>query len=277
MVKLDNITFAYPEQPPVLKDLDITFPAGRISVILGRNGSGKTTLMKCIYRAFVPQRGRILLGGEDICQWSHRQIARKVAVVRQETHYVFPYSVLDIVNMGRTPHLNLFQVLREKDREICLRTLSMVGMQAYANKKVSELSSGESQMVLLARALAQCTPILLLDEPNAHLDIYNQVRILQLIARLSKQNGLTVIAVLHNPEIAYWFADQVFMLANGQVKFAGPPRQVMTAEHLSAIYDIPMATQPLSSHYLAMVPKDLLNPKALEQRETEDDVAAPIE
>ncbi len=261
MVEIDNISFAYPNQQPVLKDLSVHFPAGQISVILGRNGSGKSTLLRCIYGALYPQQGNVTLHKEQLFQLSHRQIAKKVAVVRQQTHYIFPYSVLDIVSMGRTPHLNFFNVLREKDIAISRETLALVGMSGYADKKVSELSSGESQMVLLARALAQRTPILLLDEPNVHLDIYNQVRILQLIARLSQQERLTVIAVLHNPEIAYWFADYIFMLEKGQIKFSGLPQEVMTAANLSAVYGIPMTTHELSLHYLAMVPKDFLNHK----------------
>ena len=266
VVKVERVTFAYAGQKPVLDNLTAIFPPGQISVILGRNGSGKTTLLKCLCGALRPQAGTITLAGEDIGIMGQRQIAQKVAIVRQDAQYVFPYTVLDIVMMGRTPHLNFFNIPYEQDVKIVRQNLAFVGMHTYEYKKAGELSSGESQLVLLARALAQCTPILLLDEPNAHLDIYNEMRMLQLISQLVTQQRLTVIAALHNPEIAYWFADQIFMMEQGQLHCSGSPQEVMTDANLSRIYGTAIGTFRLSLNYMAMVPQEFLKDKSLLNR-----------
>ncbi len=254
MVKVENLSFSYNPGSWLLKDISMSFLPEKISVILGRNGAGKSTLLKCLCKTLKPQQGKIYLHDRDIALLNEKQIAQKIAIVRQESHYIFPYTVLDIVQMGRTPHLNFLSVLNEEDRHIAYQSLEMIGMASFAHRKVHELSSGERQMVLLARALCQSPEILLLDEPNTHLDINNQWYMLGLISRLCKQKKWTVIAVIHLPEIAYWLADYVFMLHKGELAFSGTVQEVMTEQNLETIYEMQMKAYPLQDKYTAFVP-----------------------
>ena len=253
MVKVENLTFGYDRA--LLQDLNLVFPKGKVSAILGRNGAGKSTLLKCICGLLKPQQGSVRVGGEEVSTLGSRRLARKIAVVRQEAHYIFPYTVLDVVIMGRTPHLNFLNMPTRKDMDIAMRSLEMVDMASFADRKIQELSSGEGQLVLLARALCQGPSILLLDEPNVHLDIANQWKLFHLIARLGKSEGITIIAVLHVPEIAYWFADHVFMLERGRLVVSGEPDKAICDENLSRVYGLPMKTFKLGENYLATAPE----------------------
>ena len=255
MVKVENLSFSYNKDSLLLDNLSLTFLPEKVSVILGRNGAGKSTLLKCLCKALKPQQGKVLLYDKDISLLNEKQIAKKIAVVRQESHYIFPYTVLDIVQMGRTPHLNFLSVLSEEDRKIAYESLEMVGMQSFAYRKIQELSSGEKQMVLLARALCQSPQILLLDEPNTHLDLNNQWNMLSLLSMLCKEKKWTVIAVIHLPEIAYWLADYVFMLHKSKLAFSGPTKDVMIEQNLSTIYEMPMKIYALQEKHIALVPK----------------------
>ncbi|MFY9371256.1 MAG: ABC transporter ATP-binding protein [bacterium] len=219
----------------ILQGVSLTLHRGRFYAILGPNGAGKTTLLRALLGFIKPRVGQILINGHNISRLSCRELARHLALVPQEHRGVFPYTVREMVMMGRNPHLN--GKCREEDLLAVERALTRVGLETFAERNYLHLSGGEKQLVFIARALAQEAAFLLLDEPTSHLDYRNQQQVMSVIKAMTRQ-GTGVLAALHDPNLALQYADQAILLKGGQVLAAGPPREVLSAENLSELYGI---------------------------------------
>lgn len=234
-VDLESVTFGYRDDS-VVRDVTFAAPAGGFVGIIGPNGSGKSTLLKLIGGVVVPWRGRVRVGGDDVRRLSRVELGCRVAVVPQETDMPFPYSVLEMVLLGRTPHRRGFVFDQATDLRIALAALERTGTGYLVDRPVTELSGGERQRVVLARALAQEPRVLLLDEPSAFLDIRHEVEMYDLLRTLQR-DGLTVISVLHDLNLAALYCEHIILLADGAVHCQGEPSEVMTYSNLSEVYE----------------------------------------
>jgi iron complex transport system ATP-binding protein len=239
-VALQELTFAYdPGGRHVLDRLTIALPPGQVTAILGPNGAGKTTLLRLILGYLQPQAGDILIGGRKLRQIPHRELSQIVGLVPQTETILFDYTVLEFVLLGRAPYLNPLEMPGETDCQIAMGALRELHIEELAGRPVPELSGGERQMVLVARALTQQTRILLLDEPTSHLDLSNKGRILSVMQRLA-QRGVTVVFTTHDPEAAVAVAQHLILVRNGQVLDHGPLADVLTAEKMEQTYGVPV-------------------------------------
>ncbi len=222
----------------ILSDISLEVKPGCFLGILGPNGSGKTTLLKSISRVLKPHGGSVLIDKEDIYKLNPRQVAQKMAVVPQFGHVGFSFSVMEVVLMGRNPHLGDFQMESAKDVEIARKAMELTNTWNFANRPINELSGGEAQRVVIARALAQEPKILLLDEPMSHLDIINQIELMDLIKNLCTKDGLAVIAVIHDLNMASRYCDNILLLKEGKVFALGPVEDVMTRENIQNVFGV---------------------------------------
>jgi iron complex transport system ATP-binding protein len=245
MLNVENIYFKHipgfsPQgtQPDILKGVSFTIPEGRMATILGPNGSGKTTLFKCISGLWHPREGVIRYGKRDITRLSSVARAGLIAVVPQEHEPPFPYTVADIVLMGRASHVALFSAPSAKDVLAADTAMEQIGIGHLRHRPYTKISGGERQLVLVARALAQETPVLILDEPTSHLDFRNQILILSKVRNIARNQGLTILMTLHDPNLAMRFSDHVVMIAGGSVLAQGHPAQVLTPFNLKRMYNM---------------------------------------
>jgi len=202
--------------------------------IIGPNGSGKSTLLKSIYRVLTPQSGTVFLDGNALNSYKPKESARKMAVVAQHNYYNFEFSVQDVVLMGRAPHKKAMERDNADDYRIVREALEKVNMGGFAQRSFSTLSGGEQQRVILARALAQQTQCLILDEPTNHLDIKYQLQLMDTVRSLR----LTVVAAIHDLNIAAMYCNKLFVLQNGRIIAFGPPKQVLTREFIRQVYEV---------------------------------------
>jgi len=230
-----GLSFAYGRESVVM-DVSFVVENGAFCAILGRNGSGKTTLLHCLGGILKPDQGRIELDGLDIAGLSRQELARLVSLVPQENIDIFPFQVIDVVVMGRTPFLGLGQSPGRDDYRLAWQTLGLLEAGYLGQRNFNKISGGERQITLLARALVQSADTILLDEPTNHLDFQNTYRLLGRIKELCRSRGLRAVAAIHDPNLAYLFADQVVMLKEGRLLAQGPTEQVMTAERVSELY-----------------------------------------
>ena len=233
MIKVENLSFNYVDFE-VLKDISFEVNQGEICAIFGPNGAGKSTLFKCIVGFLKPNKGRILVDGKDIINLSPKERAKILAYVPQEHKPSFPYLVKEIVLMGRNPHLSLLGPKKE-DYEIAYKCLRQVGIGHLADRVYSNLSGGQRQLVLLARALAQETNIMLLDEPTSALDFKNQLKIWDILKKL-KESGITIIVTVHDPNHVLWFCDKVIILNKGEILDIGSPLEVLNENNIKKLY-----------------------------------------
>ncbi|MFH1397352.1 MAG: ABC transporter ATP-binding protein [Candidatus Omnitrophota bacterium] len=235
LLTLNNLRGGYHKQE-IIRGISLEISKGDFLGIIGPNGSGKTTLLRLMSRALKPQAGKILLKGEDISFLDLKQFCCQVAFVSQDALINFSFSVFEIVLMGRIPHLKRLQTETKNDLRIAELALIMTDTVHLKDKMINELSSGERQRVLIARALAQEPVLLFLDEPTAHLDIGHQVQILDLLRRLNRNENLTIIMVLHDLNLAGEYCNRVVLLDNGQVFQEGVPEQVLTYQNIEKVY-----------------------------------------
>ncbi|MHB1127173.1 MAG: ABC transporter ATP-binding protein [Bacillota bacterium] len=235
-LKVNNIHCSYGAHQ-VLRGVTFDVLPGAFLGIIGPNGSGKSTLVKTLVATLKPRLGTVVLGGEDIFNLRPRMLARQVAVVPQSTSMEFNFNVQDVVLMGRNPYLGRFQSESGKDLQIARWAMEQTGTWQLRDRPISQLSGGESQRVILSRALAQEPKILILDEPTAHLDIAYQVELLGLLRRLNRESGLTVIAVLHDLNLAAQYADYLLLLHRGEIYSAGLPDTVITQKNILEVYN----------------------------------------
>jgi iron complex transport system ATP-binding protein len=235
-IEVKNLSFSYGDRP-VLQDISFSVGEGELLSILGPNGVGKSTLFRCILGLLSGYTGEVLVDGINARSFSAREAAKHIAYIPQSSHPMFNYSVFDIVLMGRTSGLGSFRSPGKADREKCLRALEKIGISHLAGRCFHRLSGGEQQLVLIARALAQDAPILMLDEPTANLDYGNQLRVLEQVRKLAAE-GYTVIQTTHNPEQSYLFSDRILAIQNGRVLTQGTPAEVLTGENMEELYQV---------------------------------------
>jgi iron complex transport system ATP-binding protein len=221
----------------VLQGVDLALQPGEVVSLLGANGAGKSTLMRVLMGFMAPQQGRILLDGQPAAGFTRRQLARRIAYVPQVHVTPFPYTVRDIALLGRLPHTGLSRDPGPADRAAVDAVLARLGIQLLADRPYTEVSGGERQLTLIARALAQGARILVLDEPVSGLDYGNQVRLLALLRTLAAE-GHAVLKTTHHPEHALAGSDRVLLLEAGRISADGPPAQVLTPDTLRTLYGV---------------------------------------
>ena len=224
---------------PVLKNITLELEQGKVYGIIGPNGSGKTSLLRHILRFLPVQEGEIRLGGRDIASRPRRALARELSYVPQETRLDADLSALDLVLTGRSPHIPRFGREGEKDMELARSAMSLTGTAQLEERQFDSLSGGEAQRVVVARAVAQGSPWMLLDEPVSNLDVAYQVQILRLLQDLSRRQGVSVVIVLHDINLAGAFCDSLLMMKEGSLLKSGPTEDVLNAESLEELYGIP--------------------------------------
>ncbi len=235
IIKLSDIGFKYSEDW-VLRHVSFEMKKGEFLGIIGPNGSGKTTLLKTIDGIFIPQEGEIRIDGVPGRQLSRMDLARRIAVVPQDTQLIFPFTVEEVVLMGRAPHLGKLRFEGEKDFRIVEQAMKATDTYSLRRRGINALSGGERQSVLIARALAQEPRIMLLDEPTALLDIRHQVAFFDLIKTLNRDRSLTVIAVTHDINLASDYCDRIVLLKSGQIYAQGAPREVIVEKNINEVY-----------------------------------------
>jgi len=233
-----GISFSYPSTK-VLEEISFQVEEGEIVSILGPNGSGKSTLIKCIDRILRPQKGTVLVTERDTAPMKPRELARLLGYVPQSAVDSFPFTVFDTVMMGRRPHLAWSA--SQGDLDMVAEILKLLQLEGLALRHITELSGGEKQKVLLARALAQEPEVLLLDEPTANLDIRHQIEVLNLVRRLVKGKRLSTLVAMHDVNLASRFSDRIILLKAGRIYAVGEPGLVITQTTLRDVYDISVA------------------------------------
>ena len=267
MLHAEGVSFGYGSHP-VLDNLTATIPAGGLVGVLGPNGSGKTTLLKLLAKLLTPDTGRITLDGLDLAGIDRAALARRVAVVPQETQLAFDYTVLEIVLMGRYPHLQPFELEGPADLEIARRMMAATGTDALERRPFRTLSGGEKQRVVMASALAQFdrasgspddgatgTRVLLLDEPTSSLDLAFQLETAALLHRLHRDHGTCIVICTHDLNFAAGLCHDLILLRDGRVVAAGRTEAVLTPDTIGAVYDVEADIRRHEvSHQLTVVP-----------------------
>jgi iron complex transport system ATP-binding protein len=232
-----RVGFRHPGGEPLFEDLAVSFAAGEFAGLIGPNGSGKTTLIRILSGSLAPERGEVSLLGRPVGVIPPRERARLLAVVPQESRILFNFTVLEVVLMGRAARLGLFGLERPEDYRAARAALQEVDLAAQERRPLNALSSGERQRVLIARALAQEPRVLLLDEPTAFLDLKHRLQIYEILVRLNRSQGLTVVAVSHDLNLAARYGSRLVLLHRGRVAADGPAEEVLTVERVRSVYE----------------------------------------
>ena len=236
-MEVRNLSFAYGKNR-VLKDISFRIKEGDITTIMGANGCGKTTLFSLMTRNLYPRRGDIFLKGKNIQNLGLKEFARRVSIVHQYNTSSDDITVERLVSFGRTPHMKMMQGRSEEDERLIRWAMEVTNVEKYRDREISRLSGGQRQRVWIAIALAQNTKILFLDEPTTYLDIRYQIEILELVKKLNREFGITIIMVLHDINQAIYFSDCVIGLKDGLVEMEGDPQEVITRESIRSLYGI---------------------------------------
>jgi iron complex transport system ATP-binding protein len=240
LLRVEDLHFTYDgERRLVLDGVSLRLGSGEVLAILGPNGAGKTTLLHVLLGILKAESGRIWLDGQELSAFSRREISRVVGLVPQFEHVAFEYTAEEYVLMGRAPHLGMLDLPTQVDARLALEALGQLGLLALRHRSMLELSGGERQMVVLARALAQQARLLLMDEPLAHLDLSNKARILAVIRQLS-ETGVAIVFTTHEPDMVQGVAHRLLLMREGQVVASGPTEAVLTSEALSRTYGVPI-------------------------------------
>lgn len=235
-IRLENVSYAYGKGDPVVKDVSLNLTGGNFYGIVGPNGAGKSTLLKLLDRYLIPQTGSVFLNGQNLNSYTLRELAKEVALIPQTAHY-FPFTVQEVVQLGRTPFGSRFQPPTTEDLAIVDSSMEATDIKHLANRLISDLSGGERQRVTIARAFAQQTQVLLLDEPTTHLDLEHQIRTCQLLQAKAKE-GVLCVAVLHDLNLVANYCDYVFVLNHGELVQEGTPSEVFTPALIEEIYHV---------------------------------------
>jgi len=234
-IEIQNVWLGYGRNV-VVKDVTFQVMPGEMVGLIGPNGSGKSTIIRALSRVISSQSGRILLDGKDVTKIPRQDLARLLGVVPQMPLLPNAFTAFEIVLMGRNPHLGLFQYEGPRELAITWQAMERTGTQSLAGRRVSELSGGEIQCLLIARVLAQETKAILLDEPTANLDIGRQIEILDLIKNLCLENNLAVLAAVHDLNLASQYCDRLILINDGRVHAEGTPTEVITPRNIKEVY-----------------------------------------
>jgi len=238
MIRLDNVSFQY-GQTRALAEISLMVQEGEFVGLIGPNSSGKSTMLKVMSGVLRPQAGQAALLGRPVESWPLMELARTLTVVPSDDYFAFPFTVEQIVLMGRTPYVPRGRRETALDVEIAHQAMRETDVWPLRERVIHELSSGERQRVLLARALAQEPKVLLLDEPTVHLDVGHELRLFEKLKKLHKTKDLTVVAALHDLVLAREYCDRLILLYQGKIHTAGVPERVLTDEHLETVYGVP--------------------------------------
>ncbi|QEN09484.1 ABC transporter ATP-binding protein [Oceanispirochaeta crateris] len=240
IIEFRNVRFHWhSKNPPLFPSLNMQVPEGRATALLGPNGAGKTTIMDLALGWRSPQSGEVLLQNHPIMRWNSKNRGQFMALVPQDEVVQFDYSVLEYILLGRVPYLPPLGTPGAKDEAIARDALSEAGIDHLVDRKVSRLSGGEKQLVLLARALTQQPELLLLDEPASHLDLQNREKILKILRTL-KEKGISLFFTSHDPELVLRLADHAILLKNGSVIHSGPSEKILNEKNLTSLYNVPV-------------------------------------
>ncbi|MFM9368520.1 ABC transporter ATP-binding protein [Streptomyces sp. Da 82-17] len=237
-LRVEGVRFGYPGRPPVLDGVDLRVARGELTALVGLNGCGKSTLLRIMAGLLRPDSGDVLIGGERLARMPRRAAARRVALLHQSAPSVPGMTVRQLVRQGRYAARGPLGMLRDGDDAACRQALADVGVADWGARQVDTLSGGERQRVRLAMALAQDTPVLLLDEPTTYLDLRHQLEVLQTVVRLRDERALTVVMVLHDLAHAARFAERIVALREGRVAADGPPAEVVTPALLAEVLGV---------------------------------------
>ncbi len=238
MLKLQSLSASYGSRR-ILHDISLDVHSGEVLALIGPNGAGKSTLIRAA-SGVIPYTGHVRTNGDDFASLNPMQRARYIATVPQAVSLPPAYSVWETVLLGRTPYLGFLGQPSQRDEEIARQALQRVSALPFVDRRVGELSGGEQQRILLARALCQSTPILLLDEPTAHLDLQYQVSLLELVRDLAHNDKLAVLVALHDLNLAAHYADRIALMVGGEIKAEGKPGQVLRPELIAEAYCLPV-------------------------------------
>jgi len=244
-----NLRHAYGAET-VLRDLSFEVRKGEFFIIIGPNGSGKTTLLKILAGIDRCFRGSVALLQRPLCSYSRRELARSLALVPQLAAENFPFSVWEVLLMGRAPHMGLLGLESQKDRRIAEQAMRFTGVSHLSHRRLDQLSGGERQRVYLARAVCQEPAVILLDEPTAALDLAHQIRVMDLMARLREEKGVTIVMVSHDINLAAMYADRLMLLKDGTRVAIGSPREIVTYQNIERTYGcrVLVGTNPLGGY-----------------------------
>ena len=236
---LEKVSFRY-EDSWILKDVDLQINEGEILGVLGPNGSGKSTLLKVMDGVLLPQQGKVLLRGKPLASLARTDVARQIAMVAQENFFRFSFSVLEVVLMGRFPHLKRLQFEGDQDMTIALGALRATHALHLSERSIHGISGGEKQRVLMARALAQEPRVVLLDEPTSFLDLKHKRDVFRLIASLSGERKLGVVLASHDMDLIAQYCHRIVMIKEGVILQVGSPEEVLTMENIETLYECPV-------------------------------------
>jgi iron complex transport system ATP-binding protein len=250
-----HVSFAYHRGALAIDDVSMSIARGSVVGLIGPNGSGKTTLVRLLNGTLSPSHGSVSLDGVTLSTFSRRDLARRIAVVPQETHVTFDFTALEIVLMGRFAHLGAFTLEGPEDMAIAHRALASTGTEAFASRQFATLSGGEKQRVVVAGALAQSSDILLLDEPTTALDLGFQFEMASLLARLNRERGTTMVVSTHDLNFAAMLCTELVLMKSGRVLATGPTKDVLTASNIRQLYGVEadVSFHPRAGH-LTVVP-----------------------
>ncbi len=237
MIEVKDLFFSY-KNKEVIKDINLKLNSGLVYCLLGKNGSGKTTLLRLLAGLLEPDLGYISLYGDDIRTINRKKIAEIISYVPQGHEAYFPYSVIDMVVMGRAPYLDIFSRPQKEDYQKADEVLCRLGIMGLRNRNYIELSGGEKRLVFIARALVQETDYIFLDEPTANLDFSNQKMITDILKNISRQRERGVIVSLHDPNLVSAFSDEVILMKSGKIINQGVIKEIMNENNLIKTYDI---------------------------------------
>ncbi|MFA4836424.1 MAG: ABC transporter ATP-binding protein [Dehalococcoidia bacterium] len=256
MLQIENVKLGYGKST-ILQNISLSVQCGEMLGIIGPNGSGKSTLIKGICCLLTPKDGRVLIDGQDVAHISRAELARLVAVVPQTPNLPDTYTAFEIVLMGRTPHLGMLRFEGPRDFDIAWRAMEMTGTQPIAERRMHEISGGEKQRLIVARALAQEPKLILLDEPTAHLDIKYQIETLDFIRKLCREQNMTAVTVLHDLNLAAQYCDRLALIYEGKIHTEGSPQEVITAQNIKEVYGAEVYVYP---HPINSLPATLIMP-----------------
>lgn len=239
ILEAQQVEFAYPDGTPVIRGVSLQVGSGCLCALIGSNGCGKSTLVRLFANLLLPVAGELLLNGAPLRSLPRRAVAKQIAYVPQSTHVTFPFTALEVVLTGRSPHTPRFRFENQHDRDLALESLAAVDADHLAGRRITELSGGEQQMVAVARALAQEPRCLLLDEPSAALDLKHRAALVRTLSALRDSQGLTALVVTHDLHLIDPAFDYVFALRRGELIAEGRPADVLTDSVLARVYDDP--------------------------------------